>query len=211
MNNECDIVKDLLFSYNDGVLSSASMEFVEKHLRTCESCRHTLSEIRQESEKVVNTKEIDALKGVRKKINRKNVIIFTSLIVLALIIAFNVLVFVNYNNVASTMEVFLDDDITEEHLENIKNAIYESEKEADITYVSKDDALKEVQSWGRDESEFMNFEAEFNPMKASLRIKANKNDIQAIADTIQDMPGVANISTNLSSNPYLLYIVEMMQ
>ena len=34
MKNECDIVKDLLFSYNDGVLSEASKNFVEKHLKT---------------------------------------------------------------------------------------------------------------------------------------------------------------------------------
>ena len=29
MKNECDIVKDLLFSYNDNVLSTASKELVE--------------------------------------------------------------------------------------------------------------------------------------------------------------------------------------
>lgn len=29
MKNECDIVSDLLFSYNDGVLSKTSNDFVE--------------------------------------------------------------------------------------------------------------------------------------------------------------------------------------
>ena len=61
MKNECDIVKDLLFSYNDGVLSEASKNFVEKHLKTCESCNNVLKEIRQESgeielkDEIVNT------------------------------------------------------------------------------------------------------------------------------------------------------------
>ena len=40
MKNECDIVKDLLFSYKDGVLSDTSKELVENHLKTCESCKN---------------------------------------------------------------------------------------------------------------------------------------------------------------------------
>ena len=51
MKKECDIVKDLLFSYNDGVLSTTSKEFVENHLKTCEDCNNTLKEIKQESDK----------------------------------------------------------------------------------------------------------------------------------------------------------------
>ena len=35
MKNECDIVCDLLFSYNDGILSTASKELVEEHLKKC--------------------------------------------------------------------------------------------------------------------------------------------------------------------------------
>ena len=37
MKNECAIVKDLLFSYNDGILSDTSKELVENHLKKCEN------------------------------------------------------------------------------------------------------------------------------------------------------------------------------
>ena len=39
MRNECDIVEDLLFSYNDGVLSNFSKELVDEHLKKCERCK----------------------------------------------------------------------------------------------------------------------------------------------------------------------------
>ena len=107
MKNECDIVKDLLFSYNDGVLSEASKNFVEKHLKTCESCNNVLKEIRQESGETEQKKEIDAFKGVRKKISKRNVIISVSVIIILIIIIFNVLVFVNYNKMITTMQIIL--------------------------------------------------------------------------------------------------------
>lgn len=50
MKNECDIVGDLLFSYNDGILSNTSKELVEEHLKKCEKCKKILEEIKQESD-----------------------------------------------------------------------------------------------------------------------------------------------------------------
>ena len=47
--NECDIVCDLLFSYNDGILSNTSKELVEEHLKKCEKCKKNLEEIKQEN------------------------------------------------------------------------------------------------------------------------------------------------------------------
>ena len=49
MRNECDIVEDLLFSYNDGVLSNSSKELVDEHLKKCEKCKKKLEEIIQEN------------------------------------------------------------------------------------------------------------------------------------------------------------------
>ena len=49
MRNECDIVEDLLFSYNDGVLSNSSKELVDEHLKKCEKCKRKLEEIIQEN------------------------------------------------------------------------------------------------------------------------------------------------------------------
>ena len=35
IKNECDIVKDLLPNYIEGILSDNSKEFVDKHIKTC--------------------------------------------------------------------------------------------------------------------------------------------------------------------------------
>ena len=69
MKNECAIVRDLLFSYSDGVLSMTSKKLVEEHLTTCESCRKILEEIKQDEEKKSQIKEIDYLKVIKNKMN----------------------------------------------------------------------------------------------------------------------------------------------
>ena len=50
MKNECDIVEDLLFSYNDDILTNASKEFVEEHLKKCDKCKKVLEEIKKYKE-----------------------------------------------------------------------------------------------------------------------------------------------------------------
>ncbi len=75
MKNECDIIKDLLFSYNDDILSNTSKELVEEHLKNCEECKKVLEEIKKESVQKNQSKEIDFLKNIKKNINKKNIII----------------------------------------------------------------------------------------------------------------------------------------
>ena len=211
MKNECDIVKDLLFSYNDGVLSTTSKEFVEEHLKTCESCNNTLKEIKQENSEINQEKEIDALKGVRKKITKKNIIISISLIFLLIIIIFNILIFANYNNVSSTMTVLLQENRTEEQLENIKTVITENSSEVEIKYISKEDELQEIKEWLGDDANILDpYQDENNPFTGSLQIEANTNkEIQSIVEAIQDMPGIKNIRTYLNWNPYELFISQV--
>lgn len=210
MKNECDIVKDLLFSYNDGVLSETSNEFVEEHLKNCESCNNALKEIRQESGEIEQKKEIDAFKGVRKKLTKKNIIISISLIILLIIIIFNILVFKNYNEVASTMVVYLEEDITNEQLENIEEKITQNVENIEITYVSKEQELEEVKTWLGENTNVLDVynNSENNPLLANLEIKANTNkEIQEVVEAIQGMPGIRSISSYINWNPYELFVV----
>lgn len=211
MKNECDIVKDLLFSYNDGVLSETSNEFVEEHLKNCESCNNALKEIRQESGEIEQKKEIDAFKGVRKKLTKKNIIISISLIILLIIIIFNILVFKNYNEVASTMVVYLEEDITNEQLENIEEKITQNVENIEITYVSKEQELEEVKTWLGENTNVLDVynNSENNPLLANLEIKANTNkEIQEVVEAIQGMPGIRSISSYINWNPYELFVAE---
>ena len=72
MKRECEIVQDLLFSYNDGVLSKSSIELVENHLKDCKVCQDKLKEIQLDNNKNNDEKkEVDYLKNVRKKLDKK--------------------------------------------------------------------------------------------------------------------------------------------
>ena len=85
MKNECDIVKDLLFSYNDGVLSKTSIEFVENHIKTCRDCNNVLEEIKSELKEKDDKKDIDIFKSIKRKMSKKNILIFISLIILLIL------------------------------------------------------------------------------------------------------------------------------
>lgn len=211
MKNECDIVGDLLFSYNDGILSNTSKELVEEHLKKCEKCRKILEEIKQENVEKNQVKEIDFFKSVKKKINKRNVIILVVLIVLMIIILFNIQVYNNYNEVATTMEVYLEDDITEQQIENIKNKIIENSDNIELEYVSKEKALERFKNnLGENENILNDINNQNNPIPASIEIKTDTK-IQIIVESIQDMPGIAHLTTHINSNPYELYIQRIMK
>ena len=95
MKNECDIVKDLLNSYDEGILSETSKKFVENHLATCKSCKQILKEIKKQNN-TASAQEIDYLKKIRKKISIKNIITTILVIIIALLIFIDSLFFSNY-------------------------------------------------------------------------------------------------------------------
>ncbi len=211
MKNECDIVQDLLFSYNDGILSETSKELVEEHLKKCNKCKEILEEIKQENAEKNQVKEIDFFKMIKKNINKKNIIILVFFIILTIVILFNVQVYNNYNEIASTMEIYLKDDITNQQIENIKNKIIEKSKNIELEYVSKESALDRLKNnLGENKNLLNNFDNQSNPIPASIEIKTDTK-IQTIVESIQDMPGIAHITTHINSNPYELYIQRIMK
>ena len=156
MKNECDIVQDLLFSYKDGCLKQGSKEFVEKHLKKCENCAKVYSEMNNEEEQSDITKdEIDYLKKIKKKMKKKTKIIIAISIILSILIVFNIAIFVNYNKYVSEMTIYLEDSITVEERQKIENTIKEVDKNAEITYKSKEDALNNMKEKFADKSELL--------------------------------------------------------
>lgn len=209
VKEKCDIVKDLLFSYYDGVLSVTSKALVEEHLKNCESCRKVLEDIKLENEKKVATKEVDIFKSIRKKLSKKNSIIFVSLLFLFCIIVLNILVFKNYNEIASTMEIYLREDITEEQIENIKNKIIENSGNLELEYVSKEKALERFKENFKDKQDMLSqYNHQNNPLLASIEIKTNTK-IQTIVESIQNMPGIEQIKTHIHYNPYELFLLQI--
>ena len=184
---------------------------VEKHLQECDECKKFLEEIKQDSNEEKQVKEIDFLRSIKKNINKKNIIILVIFVFLIIIVLFNIQVYKNYNAVASTMEVYLKDDVTEEQIENIKNKIIEKSDNLELEYVSKEKALERFKNNLDENKNLLNdFSNTTNPIPASIEIKTNTN-IQTIVEYIQDMPGIAHISTHINSNPYELYIQRIMK
>jgi len=211
MKNECDIVGDLLFSYNDDVLSNTSKELVEEHLKSCEKCQSILEEIRQDNNNNKQIKEIDFFRNIKKKLNKKNLIILIVCIFLVIVILFNVLIYNNYNEVASTMEVYLKDDITEEQTEDIKNKIIENGYNIELEYVPKEKAVERVRN-NLEENENLksNYNNQSDFMFASFEIKTDSK-IETMVENIQDMPGISHITTHINSNPYELFIQKIIK
>ena len=70
MNISCDIIKDLLPLYHDGVCSEDSKNAVEEHLKHCESCRDELramDSVLSISSRVENLAEAEAVQKLSKR------------------------------------------------------------------------------------------------------------------------------------------------
>lgn len=61
----CDVTKDLLASYLDGVCSEESRGLVEEHLQECDSCKRFVEQVR-EQELGKDAVKVDYLKRVRR-------------------------------------------------------------------------------------------------------------------------------------------------
>lgn len=205
MKNECNIIRDLLFSYNDDILSTTSKELVEEHLKRCENCKKFLEEIKKENSEEKEIKEIDFLKKIKKNINKKNKIILVFLIISILIVLFNIQVYNNYKKITSTMVVYLNDNITEKELNDIKDVIRKSDN-AQFEYISKEKSLEKMKNNLKENDNLLDgYNNQNNPFPASIEIKTD-NKIEAILENIQDMPGIEHIVTYINQNPYELYI-----
>lgn len=128
-----------------------------------------------------------------------------------LIVLFNIQVYDNYNEISSTMEIYLKDDITDQQIEDIKNKIIEKSDNIELEYFSKESALERFKSnLGENENLLNDFNNQNNPIPASIEIKTDTK-IQIIVESIQDMQGISHITTHINSNPYELYIQKIMK
>ena len=87
--SNCEIVQDLLPLYIDEVVSASSIEMIEEHMKTCENCKGELAKLQGDvkvSIEPTQKAEIGALRLFRKKIQRKNVLIACTSVVLAVVL-----------------------------------------------------------------------------------------------------------------------------
>lgn len=107
MKNECEIVQDLLISYNDDVLNPESKKLVEEHLKTCEKCREKLEIIRKEPSDHKEQYIVNYMKKLRRKTFVKSVCIAICFVLLIFVGAYfrKVYIISNYiNNVDKLLQ-----------------------------------------------------------------------------------------------------------
>ena len=209
---ECEIVKDLLLNYIDETLSSTSTKFVKDHLEKCEECKKILEDMKQdleETEKDKEEKNVDYLKNVRRKINKKNICIIIIGVILSTILCINAIVLINYNKLAGNMEIYLNDDITEEELNSIKNAILHFDKNAKILYISKEDKWKDLEEQFKDNKKAIEG-VKIDILPASYKIETKLQYINEIEERISEINGIKVIKTNKDLNPYELLMEKIL-
>ena len=81
----CEVVRDLLPSYLDGVASGETKAAVERHMEECPDCRETLRRMKEPEETALTEeKEIDYLKMVRRRSSRKVAVILAIVVLLSM-------------------------------------------------------------------------------------------------------------------------------
>ena len=81
----CEVVRDLLPSYLDGVASGETKAAVERHMEECPACRETLRRMKEpENAAPPEEKEIDYLKKVRRRSSRKVAVILAIVVLLSM-------------------------------------------------------------------------------------------------------------------------------
>lgn len=88
-NVSCEIIKDLLPLYLDGVLSEESNKLVDEHLQLCIECKEYYNQLKESDITIKQTKSADdkaAIKRIRRKINTKQLLLgcITALVIASL-------------------------------------------------------------------------------------------------------------------------------
>jgi len=66
MEPSCEVIRDLLPLYHDGVCSKDSRALVEEHLKTCPACRAELEKFDKENSRMENMDEAGLLRQTAK-------------------------------------------------------------------------------------------------------------------------------------------------
>jgi len=197
MKNECELVQDLLIGYSDNTLHEQSKKIVENHLKSCNNCQNLLSDLRQDTVRENNDKELDYLKKFNKKINTKKIIISILLILLILLIIFSLTLSLS----PTYIKVYLNDNITQEEIYTIKNKL-ENEYKVKVTYTSKEEELEKMKKNIKENSNILDGYENNNTLPASFTIETKKSKIDEIIQYLRKEKNIDHIyqTKNISIN-----------
>ncbi|WP_455714907.1 DUF4825 domain-containing protein [Anaerosporobacter sp.] len=82
----CEVVRDLLPSYVEGLTSDVTNEEIDLHISSCKECERLYNEMKAPIETPMETKEIDYLKKVKKRTNKTIFVGYTIIVAMLFLI-----------------------------------------------------------------------------------------------------------------------------
>ena len=146
---------------------------------------------------------------MRKRNIIKNIILIILVIIFLLFITISIVSFKNYFKELK-IELFLEDNIAESKIEDIKEQIKEIDEKLQIQYVSSNDALDNMKEKLEEESENLlkGFENK-NVFPESLMITGKLTNLKKVENLAQNMEGIKKVYSNINSNPYVIFIYNV--
>lgn len=210
IKNECEIVKDLMPSYIEDLASQGTKEFVEEHIKTCESCEETLENLKKEREQEKQKEEqkgkfeINHLKKYNKVLETLKTIIFIIAVILG-IICLTIL----GNVVIDKIELYKRGKRGEEIGRMIEEAIFNTEK------VIQEDNFKLAltrggKNTGYDQSSFIyqSSQDKFFTKESSQGIVQNKRYLFKDGEKLKGIVKYATGETNLYESEISTFGIE---
>ena len=148
MRNECNIIRDLLPLYAENMVSPDTAEFIEEHLKDCESCQKEFQHMKEPHPRQEITDAAPLLKLSRKmKVKRIQTIALTAIFVITLFIsAFAVLdapIYFPYSEGLITLEQHGDRGMLitfDEEVTDFDYTVYDDPDGGDVYYC-------DIQAW----------------------------------------------------------------
>lgn len=111
----CEIIRDLLPLYIEGLTSNSSNEEIKKHLDTCKECKTFYQEMEGEIQKLpkADVRELDFLKKIRRK-NLRTVFIVAGTVAVVMLV---LVMFFAVGFSASSEDIDMTYQLTGKHLE----------------------------------------------------------------------------------------------
>ena len=106
------------------------------------------------------------------------------------------------------MTIFLEDSITDEERAEIENVIKEADKNAKITYKSKEDELNNMKQHFADRQNLLEGYEENNIFPACYEVNSNKKAIEEIEAKLSNNKKIKHISSRKGGNPYELFFLQ---
>ena len=124
--------------------------------------------------------------------------------ILGIIILLNVGIFVYYYNEAGKVQIYLNDDITQEQMDDIKNTILKIDENAKFEYYSKEDALNKLKKTFGDNKDLLSgYSEDNNPLNEYYVVDTNVEKAKDIKNMITSLQGIKKITGLYDTNPYI--------